>query len=453
MVFFFFFSSRRRHTRVQGDWSSDVCSSDLFHGPKSAAAEKGVDEAERAFRLVHIREEAVVTVTMRLDVFESNSLVLEQPESEADVTAKNLLRTGSVIGARPADVIVTRREIDHGPPAEDETKGQQSLGSQSVVVIPLAVGPRNGSGRSEAGACHCRPLHGNMAREPPLFGRSEREGGRGDAKDRWSNVIIAAVESPDAPVIISDRVASPVKEAAIHYVLEKVVPVRTGLGGDFEREVIEGPVVVIARFSRETIDVGKIKDRLALLLVGIGGTFVEQKIVVCLDEVRAGAPAQAHEGRGVIARKHGLEAVAKHKATEASRRRYHRGPNLVPEPRMVAAVLQQEARHPKQRFAKDGSCRARRYLIIEGWQVGFPGHFPDKTAHIAIGERLPEGNARRPRKAEHHRALVRMGKLIDVKGVRVENPVLFMQVLPRAVKRRIVDVVRDCDPVIDAERR
>src|SRR5256885_6702937 len=28
-VSFFFFSSRRRHTRLQGDWSSDVCSSDL----------------------------------------------------------------------------------------------------------------------------------------------------------------------------------------------------------------------------------------------------------------------------------------------------------------------------------------------------------------------------------------------------------------------------------------
>src|SRR6266487_6469213 len=28
-VVFFFFSSRRRHTRWTGDWSSDVCSSDL----------------------------------------------------------------------------------------------------------------------------------------------------------------------------------------------------------------------------------------------------------------------------------------------------------------------------------------------------------------------------------------------------------------------------------------
>src|SRR5437763_11061915 len=41
VIFFFFFSSRRRHTRYIGDWSSDVCSSDLqqrwdlglFQGP------------------------------------------------------------------------------------------------------------------------------------------------------------------------------------------------------------------------------------------------------------------------------------------------------------------------------------------------------------------------------------------------------------------------------------
>src|SRR5207248_6140818 len=35
--FFFFFSSRRRHTRSYGDWSSDVCSSDLISPPPLAA--------------------------------------------------------------------------------------------------------------------------------------------------------------------------------------------------------------------------------------------------------------------------------------------------------------------------------------------------------------------------------------------------------------------------------
>src|SRR5256885_7092896 len=33
-MLFFFFSSRRRHTRLQGDWSSDVCSSDLDDTPR-----------------------------------------------------------------------------------------------------------------------------------------------------------------------------------------------------------------------------------------------------------------------------------------------------------------------------------------------------------------------------------------------------------------------------------
>src|SRR2546430_611561 len=32
-MFFFFFSSRRRHTRFDCDWSSDVCSSDLCEQP------------------------------------------------------------------------------------------------------------------------------------------------------------------------------------------------------------------------------------------------------------------------------------------------------------------------------------------------------------------------------------------------------------------------------------
>src|SRR2546430_17375311 len=30
VIYFFFFSSRRRHTRFDCDWSSDVCSSDLY---------------------------------------------------------------------------------------------------------------------------------------------------------------------------------------------------------------------------------------------------------------------------------------------------------------------------------------------------------------------------------------------------------------------------------------
>src|SRR6266487_5284550 len=40
-VFFFFFSSRRRHTRWTGDWSSDVCSSDLTFVKATQAYQQG----------------------------------------------------------------------------------------------------------------------------------------------------------------------------------------------------------------------------------------------------------------------------------------------------------------------------------------------------------------------------------------------------------------------------
>src|SRR5256885_1932082 len=48
-VSFFFFSSRRRHTRLQGDWSSDVCSSDLAAAVRLAVqALMGLDAIHRA---------------------------------------------------------------------------------------------------------------------------------------------------------------------------------------------------------------------------------------------------------------------------------------------------------------------------------------------------------------------------------------------------------------------
>src|SRR5256885_9844870 len=52
---FFFFSSRRRHTRLQGDWSSDVCSSDLCAGefqPLTHMADRELVQLVCAFRLM-----------------------------------------------------------------------------------------------------------------------------------------------------------------------------------------------------------------------------------------------------------------------------------------------------------------------------------------------------------------------------------------------------------------
>src|SRR5688500_19416392 len=42
----FFFSSRRRHTRLQGDWSSDVCSSDLPCAQRCTSSAEHASPAE-----------------------------------------------------------------------------------------------------------------------------------------------------------------------------------------------------------------------------------------------------------------------------------------------------------------------------------------------------------------------------------------------------------------------
>src|SRR5437762_11278016 len=47
---FFFFSSRRRHTRYIGDWSSDVCSSDLIdHATEDRERHRGLDVLQPIF--------------------------------------------------------------------------------------------------------------------------------------------------------------------------------------------------------------------------------------------------------------------------------------------------------------------------------------------------------------------------------------------------------------------
>src|SRR5256885_5617638 len=42
----FFFSSRRRHTRLQGDWSSDVCSSDLIRSAGTEVLKRNPELSE-----------------------------------------------------------------------------------------------------------------------------------------------------------------------------------------------------------------------------------------------------------------------------------------------------------------------------------------------------------------------------------------------------------------------
>src|SRR5207245_5654437 len=64
ILVFFFFSSRRRHTRCYRDWSSDVCSSDLFRRlTRLDAGLRGTEPRDRDHerRARHVRHAHLVT--------------------------------------------------------------------------------------------------------------------------------------------------------------------------------------------------------------------------------------------------------------------------------------------------------------------------------------------------------------------------------------------------------
>src|SRR5690348_17718351 len=66
---FFFFSSRRRHTRWTGDWSSDVCSSDLIQastGPRPTGL-KGLGTGEVTLKGTMASQGAYVAILQGSD--------------------------------------------------------------------------------------------------------------------------------------------------------------------------------------------------------------------------------------------------------------------------------------------------------------------------------------------------------------------------------------------------
>src|SRR6267143_2856426 len=75
-LMFFFFSSRRRHTRWNCDWSSDVCSSDLDRFAKGAK--------------VHMRaprDEDLPALRELIDAYADALFASEQPEAAVSVRA------------------------------------------------------------------------------------------------------------------------------------------------------------------------------------------------------------------------------------------------------------------------------------------------------------------------------------------------------------------------------
>src|SRR5437764_7859479 len=88
MCLLFFFSSRRRHTRYIGDWSSDVCSSDLDERPLVAAV---------IYNRLHAHMTLGIDATLRygLDIPGTKSILQSQLQSDSPYNTRNQIGRAS----------------------------------------------------------------------------------------------------------------------------------------------------------------------------------------------------------------------------------------------------------------------------------------------------------------------------------------------------------------------
>src|SRR2546426_9400331 len=151
---FFFFSSRRRHTRLQGDWSSDVCSSDLFLQAVAnvlataidrARAEEALRRSEEHFRSLIENGSDIVTIVGENGVFRYASPSVERVLGYAP---RDLLERNAFDYVHPDDISVVAEAlaaaIHHpGVPQAAQFRFRAHDGAWRVLEAggPAGVGP------------------------------------------------------------------------------------------------------------------------------------------------------------------------------------------------------------------------------------------------------------------------------------------------------------------------
>src|SRR6266516_4962012 len=127
--FFFFFSSRRRHTRSYGDWSSDVCSSDLGmvllakRLGHEVTSVPGYDDARRQLAEPAARYDALI-VDVHLDEAHSGFDLFEELRVEGRGRERRIVfTTGDSISTQTRDHLLrSERPVLRKPFSLDELR-------------------------------------------------------------------------------------------------------------------------------------------------------------------------------------------------------------------------------------------------------------------------------------------------------------------------------------------
>src|SRR2546426_10342904 len=144
VVSFFFFSSRRRHTRLQGDWSSDVCSSDLG---VVLVGDRGAEERHDAVAGVLVDGPLVSVNAARKDPEQA----IEQAMPFLGIDALRELHRAHDVGEEDGDQLALAPE--------------RALGRKNLLdKMPRRVGARLG------GDCRRRQVRATIVAEPRASG-------------------------------------------------------------------------------------------------------------------------------------------------------------------------------------------------------------------------------------------------------------------------------------------
>src|SRR5690606_8532268 len=159
--FDFFFSSRRRHTRFSRDWSSDVCSSDLFFSSAISEIEKVAVEHEYTVLMGQSHDDAARELKI-LKTFRKHrvdGILMSLGKNTEDLSFIKMLADAEVpivfFDCVPSIDGVNKVYSDLSTGMRDAVQSFASLGHKNIALIN---GPRNVLASQERAAAYKKAL-------------------------------------------------------------------------------------------------------------------------------------------------------------------------------------------------------------------------------------------------------------------------------------------------------